>query len=126
LYVPLSDHYSLAHILHLQLYAALIIIGPWIIALVYDLLLYLWRSIFYEIPIIGGRARGRAPPPPPSIADGVKGIPPIAAAVEEVVSSAAAATGSSSSRQGTSPEEMRARTGNRQPDSKAPSAIENG
>jgi len=44
-------------------------IGPWIIALAYDIVLYLWRSITYEIPVVGGRARGRRPPRPPSLTE---------------------------------------------------------
>ena len=44
-------------------------IGPWIIALAYDIALYLWRSITYEIPVVGGRAQGRRPPRPPSLTE---------------------------------------------------------
>ena len=35
--------------------------------LAYDLLLYVWRTITYEIPIIGGRARGKERPRAPSL-----------------------------------------------------------
>lgn len=37
--------------------------------LVYDLLLYIWRSITYEVPYIGGRARGKDRPRAPSLRD---------------------------------------------------------
>ena len=33
----------------------------------YDLLLYLWRFTTYEIPYVGGRARGRQRPRAPSL-----------------------------------------------------------
>jgi hypothetical protein len=36
--------------------------GPWIILLVYDFALYIFRSIHYEMPVVGGRARGRQRP----------------------------------------------------------------
>jgi hypothetical protein len=37
---------------------AFITIGPWALWIVYDIVLYLWRTITYEIPFVGGRARG--------------------------------------------------------------------
>jgi len=49
------------------LFFAFLIIGPWLLVLVYDLLLYIWRFATYDIPIIGGRARGRARPRAPSL-----------------------------------------------------------
>jgi len=48
-------------------YLAILAIGPWVIALVYDLLLWLVRATWYEIPIVGGRARGRRPPGRPAL-----------------------------------------------------------
>lgn len=42
-------------------------IGPWAVLLVYDVLLYIWRSITHEVPLIGGRARGKARPRAPSL-----------------------------------------------------------
>lgn len=44
-------------------------IGPWLALLVYDLVLYLFRSAAYEIPYIGGRARGKARPRAPSLTE---------------------------------------------------------
>lgn len=35
----------------------------------YDLLLYIWRSVTYELPGIGGRARGRQRPRAPSLTE---------------------------------------------------------
>lgn len=35
--------------------------------LIYDFLLYLWRSATYELPYVGGRARGRQRPRAPSL-----------------------------------------------------------
>ncbi|EEQ83990.1 hypothetical protein RJZ56_003503 [Blastomyces dermatitidis] len=46
-----------------------IIIAPWAFMILYDLLLYIWRASTYEIPIIGGRARGRQRPQAPSLSE---------------------------------------------------------
>ncbi|KAF2665689.1 hypothetical protein BT63DRAFT_428638 [Microthyrium microscopicum] len=73
----------------ISFYMAILFIGPWIVALVYDVLLYLWRSISYEIPVIGGRARGRQPPRPPTLTERPDGAerqqPPIIPLAEGVV-----------------------------------------
>ena len=53
----------------LQLFLAIITVGPWILLLVYDALLYIYRSATYELPVIGGRARGRQRPRAPSLAE---------------------------------------------------------
>ncbi|KAK2809814.1 hypothetical protein FQN50_003454 [Emmonsiellopsis sp. PD_5] len=44
-------------------------IGPWAFLILYDILLYVWRASTYEIPIIGGRARGRQRPQAPSFSE---------------------------------------------------------
>ncbi|EON64897.1 hypothetical protein W97_04131 [Coniosporium apollinis CBS 100218] len=44
-------------------------IGPWALLIIYDLLLYSWRSATHEIPVIGGRARGRQRPRAPSLTE---------------------------------------------------------
>ncbi|KAG5296720.1 hypothetical protein I7I48_05633 [Histoplasma ohiense] len=46
-----------------------IIIAPWAFLILYDLLLYIWRAFTYEIPVIGGRARGRQRPQAPSFSE---------------------------------------------------------
>ncbi|KAI9748192.1 MAG: hypothetical protein M1815_003452 [Lichina confinis] len=48
---------------------AMITIGPWLLFLLYDILLYLWRSATYELPYLGGRARGRQRPRAPSLVE---------------------------------------------------------
>jgi hypothetical protein len=52
-----------------QLLMGVILIGPWVCLLVYDLILYIARSITYEIPIVGGRAQGKARPRAPSLTE---------------------------------------------------------
>ena len=47
----------------------MITIGPWLLFLLYDILLYLWRSATYELPYLGGRARGRQRPRAPSLVE---------------------------------------------------------
>jgi hypothetical protein len=52
-----------------QLALAIINISPWILAIVYDLVLYILRRVWHEIPIWGGRAHGDARPRAPSLHD---------------------------------------------------------
>lgn len=42
-----------------------LIMGPFLFFLAYDVMLYIWRAATYEIPVIGGRARGRRRPVAP-------------------------------------------------------------
>lgn len=53
----------------LQLLLGIITIGPWLLLIVYDLVLYIFRAIAYEVPYFGGRARGRQKPRAPSFAE---------------------------------------------------------
>lgn len=52
-----------------QLAFGLVMIGPWAVLVVYDLVLYTFRAITYEIPVVGGRARGKARPRAPSLTE---------------------------------------------------------
>ncbi|KAA8646272.1 hypothetical protein EYZ11_000634 [Aspergillus tanneri] len=45
----------------------LITIVPWALLIMFDLCLYLWRMLEYEIAVVGGRARGRQRPRAPSL-----------------------------------------------------------
>lgn len=47
----------------------LLTIGPWASLIIFDFLLYIWRLATYEIPVIGGRARGRQKPRAPSLSE---------------------------------------------------------
>lgn len=44
-------------------------IGPWLLFLVYDAVLYIFRAATYDIPYIGGRARNRPRPRAPSLTE---------------------------------------------------------
>lgn len=44
-------------------------IGPWAALVVYDLILWVFRAVTYEIPVVGGRARGKARPRAPSLTE---------------------------------------------------------
>lgn len=61
------NHHKLTYIL--QLLLGIITIGPWLILIVYDLVLYIVRAIAYEVPYFGGRARGRQRPRAPSLSE---------------------------------------------------------
>jgi hypothetical protein len=52
-----------------QLFLGIITLGPWAALLVYDLVLYIVRAVTYEIPVVGGRARGKARPRAPSLTE---------------------------------------------------------
>lgn len=53
----------------MQLVFGLVMIGPWAALVIYDLILYVFRAVTYEIPIVGGRARGKARPRAPSLTE---------------------------------------------------------
>ncbi len=53
----------------------LIAIGPWFLLIVYDMILYIFRTATYEIPYIGGRARNRPRPRAPSLSERPSGKP---------------------------------------------------
>lgn len=44
--------------------------SPWVLAIVYDFVLWICRSVWHEIPIVGGRAQGHRRPRAPSLASG--------------------------------------------------------
>lgn len=50
-------------------------IGPWLLLLVYDLVLYIFRTTTYDIPYVGGRARNRPRPRAPSLSERPSGRP---------------------------------------------------
>ncbi|PLB52841.1 hypothetical protein P170DRAFT_472734 [Aspergillus steynii IBT 23096] len=45
----------------------IITIFPWAVLLLFDVSLYLWRTVGYEFPVVGGRARGMQRPRAPSL-----------------------------------------------------------
>lgn len=58
-----------------QLILGMMAIGPWALLIVYDMILYLFRTATYEIPYIGGRARNRPRPRAPSLSERPSGKP---------------------------------------------------
>jgi len=57
-----------------------LVIGPWLLLLVYDAVLYIFRTATYDIPYVGGRARNRPRPRAPSLR-----VPTAIEAAEETV-----------------------------------------
>lgn len=49
------------------LFLGILSIGPWVLLIIYDAILYVFRTATYEIPYIGGRARHRPRPRAPSL-----------------------------------------------------------
>ena len=72
---PLQFPFSKSRLTETQLLLGICTIGPWALLIVYDLILYIIRSIGYEIPYIGGRARGRRRPRAPSLVERPNGRP---------------------------------------------------
>ena len=54
---------------------AFLTIGPWLLFIVYDFLLYVFRAFLHEIPIFGGRAHGERRPRIPSLSERPDGRP---------------------------------------------------
>lgn len=52
-----------------QLLLGTITIGPWLLIIIYDIVLYIVRALAYEVPFFGGRARGRQKPRAPSLSE---------------------------------------------------------
>jgi len=50
-------------------------IGPWFLLIIYDMILYVFRTATYEVPVIGGRARNRPRPRAPSLSERPSGKP---------------------------------------------------
>ncbi|OAL23536.1 hypothetical protein AYO20_10981 [Fonsecaea nubica] len=48
---------------------AIINIAPWLLAILYDVLYYICRRMWHEVPVWGGRARGEHRPRAPSLRD---------------------------------------------------------
>jgi len=48
---------------------AALALGPWLLLLIYDAVLYIFRMTTYDIPYIGGRARNRPRPRAPSLSE---------------------------------------------------------
>lgn len=55
-------HAEATNITCAQLFLGLITVGPWILLIGYDLVYYCWRTVTHNMPIFGGRARGRQRP----------------------------------------------------------------
>jgi len=69
------------------------VIGPWLLLIIYDCALYIFRAATYNIPYVGGRARNRPRPRAPSLGSGrarafslpVPGVPTAIEVVEDTV-----------------------------------------
>lgn len=61
-----------ADISYCQIFCAIVNISPWLLAILIDLFLYIFRQIWYWIPIWGGRAQGKTRPRAPSLRDAAR------------------------------------------------------
>jgi hypothetical protein len=48
----------------MQLLFAVLTLGPWLLVFAYDFVLYFIRYALWELPVIGGKARGQRRPEP--------------------------------------------------------------
>ncbi|KUJ20566.1 uncharacterized protein LY89DRAFT_446740 [Mollisia scopiformis] len=91
--LPESFAFVETWLIRLFLVLGMLVIGPWALLIVYDMILYIFRTATYEIPYIGGRARNRPRPRAPSLSERPSGkprsfsltVPGVPTAVEEAV-----------------------------------------
>ncbi|KAK0662240.1 hypothetical protein DIS24_g2062 [Lasiodiplodia hormozganensis] len=67
----LPDHLSSFEtwIARLFIFFGVVTIGPWAVLILYDLALYFFRTVAYELPVFGGRAMGKRRPRAPSLTE---------------------------------------------------------
>ncbi|KAL3477584.1 hypothetical protein BJX99DRAFT_226193 [Aspergillus californicus] len=65
--LPADLVYVESWVVRFFLFLGLITILPWMSLLVFDMVLYIWRLVTYEVPVVGGRARGKQRPRAPSL-----------------------------------------------------------
>ncbi|KFY21940.1 hypothetical protein V493_06995 [Pseudogymnoascus sp. VKM F-4281 (FW-2241)] len=73
--LPSSLEYIEVWITRLFLILGGLVLGPWLLLVVYDFFVYISRIVTYEIPFIGGRARNRPRPRAPSLSERPSGEP---------------------------------------------------
>lgn len=73
--LPASISFIETWVIRIFILLGLVAIGPWLLLIVYDFFLYLFRTATYEIPYIGGRARNRPRPRAPSLSERPSGKP---------------------------------------------------
>ncbi|KFY45431.1 hypothetical protein V495_02982 [Pseudogymnoascus sp. VKM F-4514 (FW-929)] len=73
--LPSSLEYIEVWITRLFLILGGLVLGPWLLLVVYDFFVYIFRIVTYEIPFIGGRARNRPRPRAPSLSERPSGQP---------------------------------------------------
>lgn len=55
-------------VIRICLFLAVLNLSPWLLAIFYDLVLWICRSVWHEVPLVGGRAQGRIRPRRPGLA----------------------------------------------------------
>ncbi|KAL3420769.1 hypothetical protein PVAG01_07214 [Phlyctema vagabunda] len=73
--LPKSIQFIETWAIRVFLVLGLLVIGPWLLLIVYDAVLFLFRIITYDVPYIGGRARNRPRPRAPSLTERPSGRP---------------------------------------------------
>ncbi|KAK2626092.1 hypothetical protein QTJ16_004354 [Diplocarpon rosae] len=90
--LPASISFVETWLIRIFLILGMMVIGPWLLLIVYDMILYFFRTATYEIPYVGGRARNRPRPRAPSLgelpSEKARNISLTAAAVPTAVESA--------------------------------------
>lgn len=57
-------------VIRVCLFLAVLNLSPWFVAILYDLVLWICRSLWHEVPVVGGRAQGRIRPRRPGLVAG--------------------------------------------------------
>ncbi|PTU21389.1 hypothetical protein P175DRAFT_0515537 [Aspergillus ochraceoroseus IBT 24754] len=65
--LPADLIYIESWVVRIFILLGILTILPWAVLIVFDFGLYIWRILTYEIPVVGGRARGMQRPRAPSL-----------------------------------------------------------
>ncbi|CAL3968770.1 hypothetical protein PZA11_004757 [Diplocarpon coronariae] len=78
--LPSSISFVETWLIRIFIILGMMVIGPWLLLIVYDMILYVFRTATYEVPYVGGRARNRPRPRAPSLS-----VPAAIESAEETV-----------------------------------------
>ncbi|KAL7653572.1 hypothetical protein ACMYSQ_008270 [Aspergillus niger] len=73
--LPPTLSYIESSVVHIFIFLGFVTIFPWAALLIFDICLYTGRMLTFELPVVGGRARGKQRPRAPSLNERPGGQP---------------------------------------------------
>ncbi|GKZ18802.1 hypothetical protein AbraIFM66951_009504 [Aspergillus brasiliensis] len=73
--LPPTLSYVESSLVHIFIFLGFVTIFPWAALLIFDVCLYTGRMLTFELPVVGGRARGKQRPRAPSLNERPDGQP---------------------------------------------------